>query len=403
MTRSEQQGNEQQASPDSVFLDRVKDALNRLYDFPALERHPLAQGLAADTLRRNESPGQALRRALMAAIEACNPGRTLPFRSPRARLYHLLVLHYVEGMTVQEAAHELGISRRQAHRDLVRGEQGIAAMLWAQRANVTQTAPASQQPASVQREIERLEIHTETQDLRLLLEHALEAVRPLAQRRHVSLQSDMSSEAVVLSTDPVMARQVLVNTLSQAIVESAPGIMHLVFSGANEPLLQVSYLAEAMNVAAPADNVVAQLAERLGWRIRRETDGSRHIIALHMASASPHILVIDDSIGFLELVETFLAGQNCRVQTVRNGRDGLRLAQATVPDAILLDVMMPDMDGWEFLQRLHNHPQTAAIPILVCSVITNPDLAYSLGASAVLTKPVSQQDVLAALRQVGVL
>jgi CheY-like chemotaxis protein len=65
--------------------------------------------------------------------------------------------------------------------------------------------------------------------------------------------------------------------------------------------------------------------------------------------------------------------------------------------------MMPEMDGWELLQRLRNHPQTADIPVVICSVINNPDLAYSLGASLFLPKPVSRDDVLEALRQLDVL
>ncbi len=65
--------------------------------------------------------------------------------------------------------------------------------------------------------------------------------------------------------------------------------------------------------------------------------------------------------------------------------------------------MMPEMDGWELLQRLNTHPQTADIPVIICSVINDPDLAYSLGASLFLPKPVSRAGVLEALRQLGVM
>jgi CheY-like chemotaxis protein len=65
--------------------------------------------------------------------------------------------------------------------------------------------------------------------------------------------------------------------------------------------------------------------------------------------------------------------------------------------------MMPEMDGWELLQRLRSHPSTAAIPVIICSVFNDPELAYSLGASTILTKPVKQTDLVDALRQVRVL
>jgi CheY-like chemotaxis protein len=64
--------------------------------------------------------------------------------------------------------------------------------------------------------------------------------------------------------------------------------------------------------------------------------------------------------------------------------------------------MMPEMDGWEFLQRLRARPQTAATPVIVCSVINDPELAYSLGASLFLPKPIGRDDVLVALHQLGV-
>jgi CheY-like chemotaxis protein len=64
--------------------------------------------------------------------------------------------------------------------------------------------------------------------------------------------------------------------------------------------------------------------------------------------------------------------------------------------------MMPEVDGWEVLQTLRMRPQTATTPVIICSVINDPELAYSLGASLVLPKPVSRDKVLSALRQLKV-
>jgi CheY-like chemotaxis protein len=149
--------------------------------------------------------------------------------------------------------------------------------------------------------------------------------------------------------------------------------------------------------------VVTQLADRLGWTVRQEDrpGGTRAIVVL-ITDHCPTVLVIDDNEGLVELLEDYLAGHACRVRAATSGPEGLRLAHETVPDAVVLDVMMPEMDGWELLQRLRNHPQTASIPVIICSVINNPDLAYSLGASLFLPKPVSRDDVLNALRQLSV-
>ena len=102
-------------------------------------------------------------------------------------------------------------------------------------------------------------------------------------------------------------------------------------------------------------------------------------------------------------MERYLTDRPCRVVAALSGREGLRLAQELQPDAIILDVMMPEMDGWELLQRLRTSPRTSNIPIIICSVFNDPELAYSLGASLFLPKPVSRDDVLGALSQLKVL
>jgi CheY-like chemotaxis protein len=67
------------------------------------------------------------------------------------------------------------------------------------------------------------------------------------------------------------------------------------------------------------------------------------------------------------------------------------------PQAILLDVMMPQVDGWKVLARLRQHPATEQIPVIVCTIMAQEELALALGAGGFLRKPVSRQDFLDAL------
>ena len=117
---------------------------------------------------------------------------------------------------------------------------------------------------------------------------------------------------------------------------------------------------------------------------------------------SAKILIIDDDLDTLKLVGVMLQRQGYEISAAADGRQGLAKAIAEKPDVILLDVMMPEMDGWELLQNLRTHPQTANIPVIVCSVFNDPELAYSLGASLFLPKPVSRDSVLTTLHQLGV-
>jgi CheY-like chemotaxis protein len=121
-----------------------------------------------------------------------------------------------------------------------------------------------------------------------------------------------------------------------------------------------------------------------------------------MAACGPLVLVIDDNEGLVSLLQRYLTDQTCRVVAATSGEEGLRLAQQLRPAAIVLDVMMPVMHGWEVLQRLRAHQQTTDIPVIICSVFNNPELAQALGATLFLPKPIRQEEILAALARLSV-
>jgi CheY-like chemotaxis protein len=122
------------------------------------------------------------------------------------------------------------------------------------------------------------------------------------------------------------------------------------------------------------------------------------MVELSFGKNMPTLLVIDDYEGLSRLLKRYLAGHPCRVLAATDGLSGLSLAREIQPDAVILDVMMPNMDGWEVLQRLRNHPDTKHIAVIICSVFDDPELAYALGASSFLSKPVKREDVIKALR-----
>jgi CheY-like chemotaxis protein len=402
---TDRQRTREPAGPPETFVKQVKDALEHLYDLPTLQRHPLARGDGLGTETSDEMAGQHLRRELADAIEALNPGEDVPFRAPHARLYNVLVLHYLERATVQEVAYRLGVSPRQALRNLRQGEKSVAAVLWARR-----SMPASQQPSAVQlssfqAEMDRLEARPRPTDLCSLLRRAQTAVEPLAVQRAVVFCTACPEELVLLPTDPIMAEQVLVSAISHAVRQAQPGTLSLTLATKRERVsLTLRYVPESAAADALAVNpAAARLADRLGWTVNQggPSEGYQTVV-LYMAARCPTVLIIDDNEGLVGLLERYLTDQACQVVAAVNGREGLRLAQELLPDAIVLDVMMPGMPGWEVLQQLQGDPQTADIPVVVCSVIIEPELARALGASIFLSKPVRRYDVLAALRRLGV-
>jgi CheY-like chemotaxis protein len=109
------------------------------------------------------------------------------------------------------------------------------------------------------------------------------------------------------------------------------------------------------------------------------------------------VLVVDDNEDILELFRGYLTPHRYRVVTAQTAHDALDLARGLKPYAITLDLMMPDEDGWDLLQILLNQPDTQHIPIVVCSVLKQKELALSLGASAFLEKPISEEALTSAL------
>jgi CheY-like chemotaxis protein len=113
------------------------------------------------------------------------------------------------------------------------------------------------------------------------------------------------------------------------------------------------------------------------------------------------VLVIDDNVDTLQLMQRYLSNSRYRFIGTSDPQEGLALAEQLVPAIIVLDVMLPGVDGWELLGRLREHPKTSAIPVIVCTILPQRPLALTLGAAEFIRKPVSQKTLLSALdRQV---
>lgn len=378
------------------FLNQVKELLEHLYDFPFLQRHPLAATLGAGSDQAAD-----LRRRVLTAIEALNPGPGLSFRAPPARAYSLLNLRYVEAMTVQEVAHELGISQRQAYRDLRHAEESVAAVLWAQARPAAVPEPAS--TTAVVDEIARLGGQLLPIDVAPLLRRALASIEPLAQQRGLLVSVALPDTPVVATAEPMVAQQVFVNLLSFALRQAgAPGLTVELATREDEAELRVSVGSGGRADATALNPVTLQLAGWMGWRVQIAADPQDPkdpALVVHLPSLGPTLLIIDDNAGLVDLLQRYLADQPYRVLAASSGPEGLRLAREAAPSVIVLDVMMPGMDGWEALQRLRTHPDTAHTPVVICSAVGEAELAHSLGATTFLQKPVRREDFLMALRQ----
>ena len=110
---------------------------------------------------------------------------------------------------------------------------------------------------------------------------------------------------------------------------------------------------------------------------------------------SPRILLVDDSETILMLEKSILRNRYDLI-TARNGKEGVAKAIETKPDLILMDVMMPEMDGIEAVKQLRQHEALQAVPIVMVTTESEAECmeaAYESGCSDYITKPIDQREL----------
>lgn len=133
-------------------------------------------------------------------------------------------------------------------------------------------------------------------------------------------------------------------------------------------------------VAQPPENILASL-------------NSQH-------SGSNVVLVVDDDPDILEALSEILEAEGFEIRRARNGKEALERLEPNPPQLILLDLMMPVMDGWEFAQKMKQRPSVAGIPIIVLSADRNVgNKAAEIGAVGHLAKPFELNDLLEMVRR----
>lgn len=121
-----------------------------------------------------------------------------------------------------------------------------------------------------------------------------------------------------------------------------------------------------------------------------------------MAETNKRILVVDDDPTLTELLEMVLVDGGYSVTVVRNGRDAVREAVAEPPNLVVLDIVMPEMDGWETSEHLLSHERTSKIPIIFLTAkvgVEDQLRGWYGGCFAYLTKPFDIQELLEKVEQ----
>lgn len=120
-----------------------------------------------------------------------------------------------------------------------------------------------------------------------------------------------------------------------------------------------------------------------------------------MKNSTANILIVDDNVDNLNVLAGMLAEQNYKVRRAINGSIALRAIKASIPDLILLDIVLPDMTGYDICTQLKQHPSTQDIPVIFISSLNDTEdkvKAFAVGGVDYVSKPFEMAEVCARIR-----
>ncbi|MGA7371823.1 MAG: response regulator, partial [Methyloceanibacter sp.] len=277
-------------------------------------------------------------------------------------------------------------------------------------------------------------------DIQALLEEVLTIVKPLADKSENVIKLNYPADVGSFRSDQTKVKQCLLNLLSNANKFTSQGTLTLTVTresgsrvcfgvsdtgiGMTKEQLDRLFQPFSQSEASTAKRfggtglglaITKHFCTLLGGDVTVESapgKGSTFIIRLPdqtrvfrgpavppaPADGRVTVLVVDDDPTVLSLLAKTLEKESYRVISARNGIEALALAREHRPQAITLDVLMPQMDGWRALKELKGDVELRDIPVIMVTVLNERGMAIPLGAADFMTKPVDRQRLAAILR-----
>ena len=290
-------------------------------------------------------------------------------------------------------------------------------------------------------EVKKIDINISSFEMKNLVNSVKTTLEPYAKINRNNIQINLPKKSIVVSSDELKIRQILFNLLTNACKNSEESDINLTIT--RETVKKINYIAfkvqdfgvgipknkmkeifEPFNQGNIIDNsklkgtglgltISKTYSELLGGYIHvksKEGLGSTFtsyilqdyyrkkgkseeykIVEIPQISPFPQkgkILIIDDDINFLDLIDRRLSKEGYLVFTANNGKSGLNKANKLVPDIIILDIVMPDMDGWTVYKKLKTTPLLSQIPVIIVTIGDYEKMAKDFGVVDFLTKPI---------------
>ncbi|MEK7989440.1 MAG: response regulator [Thiotrichaceae bacterium] len=284
----------------------------------------------------------------------------------------------------------------------------------------------------------KMEIYNETFSIKQLIKDVVSTVQPLITKNNNTLELNCPENLGDMVADLTKLRQILFNLLSNASKFTHEGMvsinvskqnsegddwLHLEISDTGIGLTkdQKSKMFKAFSQADASTTrkyggtglglvISKRFSEMMGGNISFESEHDKgttffvqmpinydekekklDIIQHDILKGANRVLVIDDDSSVREYLHYQLTQLGHQVVTAASGKQGLLLAQEYSPDVIILDVMMPEMDGWTVLSTLKEDDELSHIPVIMISMLEQQNVGFSLGAAEYLVKPINSK------------
>ncbi|MFH1155247.1 MAG: response regulator [Pseudomonadota bacterium] len=294
----------------------------------------------------------------------------------------------------------------------------------------------------------RMDVNPKRFSLRLTLDNSIESIAPIAMEKGIEIRKDIPGDLPLIESDEIRVSQILQNLIGNAVKFTDAG--HVTVSARNDSgkisvritdtgigigETDLPFIFDEFRQADGSSSrrhegtglglaIARKAARMLGGEISVRSElgsGSVFTLTLPMVwqGTAPvyepavkqrlpvnkpvprTVLVVDDDPAMTAMISRYLVQEGYSTITATSGPEALELAERDLPFAITLDIIMPEMDGWEVLQSLKENPVTRGIPVIIVSIFEERETGFALGAVGYVTKPVIRRQLLSEIEKIG--
>ncbi|GLC31491.1 ATP-binding protein [Clostridium omnivorum] len=286
----------------------------------------------------------------------------------------------------------------------------------------------------------KMEVYNEEFRLEEVIEETSNMIKVLIEGKPIKYKVKFNSNYPInMYSDRLKVKQILINLLSNSIKYSETGTIELKVEKINDRC-KISIKDEGIGIAEENLKIIFEefrqidgsytrkiggtglglsitkkFVEMLGGSIDAESKlglGSCFTITLPINNMQPKtieeselhinnkIICIDDDTNILKLYKEYLNDNNFNVLCLNGTEDVVRIITEAKPDLVILDIIMPNKDGWEILSEMKTSTAAKNIPVIMVSVLNEKSLAYKMYADEYLVKPITQEELLSAVKKV---